>query len=76
MMKIIQKIINYVIAGGNGYTASNCASMRDGTGYWASAEYSQTGAWYCDTLIAIVHRYGKWNSVYVRPSLALDVAQA
>ena len=77
MKYFIQKIINYVIAGGNGYTASNCASMHDGTYYWASAEYSQTHAWYCRTYGANVNYYhNKWGSLYVRPSLALDVAQA
>ena len=77
MKYFIQKIINYVIAGGNGYTASNCASMRDEANYWASAEGSQTFAWSCSTLNTYVHYYyNKWVSRYVRPSLALDVAQA
>ena len=47
-----------------------------GTYYWASAEYSQAFAWYCNTGNAGVYYNSKWNSNYVRPSLALDVAQA
>lgn len=45
-----------------------------GSFYWASAENSQTGAWACYT--GYVHCYwsSKWNSHYVRPSLAIDVA--
>lgn len=75
MKYFIQKVINYVIANGNGYTTSNCASMRDGTVYWASAETSQTVAWGCSTNLANVYGwYIKWVSVWVRPSLALDVA--
>ena len=75
MKYFIQKIIDYVIAGGNGYTSSNCYAMRDGTGYWASAEYSQTVAWLCYTGNALCGNWdGKWISYYVRPSLAIDVA--
>ena len=48
-----------------------------GTNYWDSAEISQTNAWYCRTNNAYVYYYNsKWGSGYVRPSLALDVAQA
>lgn len=75
MKYLIQKACNKLIAGGNGYTTSNCYSMRDGTNYWASAEYSSTNAWNCSTYNAIVYynfsNYNKWNSSYVRPSLAL-----
>ena len=75
MKYFIQKIIDYVIAGGNGYTSSNCYAMRDGTYYWASAENSQTTAWVCNTGNALCGYWGgKWNSYYVRPSLAIDVA--
>lgn len=44
--------------------------------YWASAEGSQAIAWYCSTRYALVHYRSKWHSSFVRPSLALDIAQA
>lgn len=78
MKYFIQKMIDYVIAKGNGYTSSNCSSMRDGTYYWASAEYGGTRAWICNTYGAYCANWGsKWGSGYVRPSLALaDIESA
>ena len=68
---LIQKACDKIISGGGGYSSSNCYSMRDGTYYWASGEGSTTRAWGCYTSNAYVIAINKWNSNYVRPSLAI-----
>lgn len=43
--------------------------------YWASAEFSQSLAWYCYTNGAIVYGYfNKWGTFWVRPAFAINVA--
>lgn len=75
MRHLIKKAIDKIVDSATKYTTSNAYPMRDGTYYWASAEYSQNGAWYCSTFIARVdYGNGKWSSSYVRPSLALPAA--
>ena len=75
MRHLIKKAIDKIVAGGGSYTTDNTNPMRDGTYYWGSAEYSQSGAWLCSTSNAYVHyNLGKWLSIYVRPSLALAAA--
>ena len=72
-MYLIKKACDKIIAGGGGYTTGNCYPMRDGTSYWASAEYSSTNAWYCYTNNAYLGIwYDKWGSRYVRPSFAIE----
>ena len=72
MKHLIQKAINKIIAGGNGYTSSNCYSMRDNTAYWASAEGSSVYAWSCNTNDSILYySTNKWPHLYVRPSFAI-----
>ena len=68
----IKKIID---ESGGKFTSGNAFPIRTGANYWASAERSQTNAWYCYTNGAYVYyNNGKWISNFVRPSLALDVA--
>ena len=74
MRHLIKKAIDKIVDGGGGYDTSNTSPMRDGTYYWGSAELSQSYAWYCTTYCASVYRSSKWNSYYVRPSLALAAA--
>ena len=70
---LILKACDKIIAGGGGYSTSNCYSMRDGTAYWASAEYSTNYAWYCSTDSALLKNWrNKWNSICVRPSFAIE----
>ena len=73
MKYLIQKAIDKITAGGNGYTSGNCYSMRDRTRYWASAEASSTSAWGCFTRNAGMGYWSsyKWNSGYVRCSFAI-----
>lgn len=43
--------------------------------YWASAEGSQSLAWYCYTNYAYVNgSLNKWNTLWVRPAFAINVA--
>lgn len=71
--EMIDMSIDKVIAGGGGFTTSNCLPMRNNTWYWASAEGSSTGAWGCYTYHATVDRWNaKWVSGYVRPSFAIS----
>lgn len=44
--------------------------LLNGDVYWASAEYSSTNAWNCNTNNANLNNNNKWNSNYVRPSFA------
>ena len=70
---LILKACDKINAGGGGYSTSNCYSMRDGTGYWASAELSSTYACCCYTNYALLSIwYLKWYSGYVRPSFAIE----
>ena len=47
--------------------------IKDDTLYWASAEYSSTGAWHCYTGSAVLNSWHtKWYSYYVRPSFAIE----
>ena len=40
--------------------------------YWTSAEFSSTGAWYCNTYSAALDNwYRKWFNSYVRPFLSI-----
>ncbi|MCD8207098.1 MAG: leucine-rich repeat domain-containing protein [Bacteroidales bacterium] len=55
-------------------TTGTAGTIRTGTFYWASAESSSTGAWCCYTTSASLSNYSKWNSLYVRPSLALTLS--
>ena len=72
-MYLIKKACDKIIAGGGGYTTGNCYPMRDGTGYWASAEGSSTDAWHCSTYNALLNGWGsKWLDIYVRPSFAIE----
>ena len=72
-MYLIKKACDKIIAGEGGYTTGNCYPMRDGTYYWASAEGSSTGAWYCSTTNAYLSGWSnKWSSLYVRPSFAIE----
>ena len=71
MRGLIGKGINKVIAGGNGYSSSNCYPLRENTAYLSSAEYSSTIAWSCYTNLSTLGTYGKWSSYYVRPSFAI-----
>ena len=72
-MYLIKKACDKINAGGGGYSTSNCYSMRDDTLYWASAEGSSTGAWYCNTLNAgLGIWYYKWGRSSVRPSFAIE----
>lgn len=80
MKYLIQQVINKVIevnsdrtsgtTQSNGSNSGNCYSMRDGTYYWSSSEYSATVARVCYTSSASSNTNDKWNSYYVRPSLA------
>lgn len=47
--------------------------IKDGTIYWASAEGSSMNAWRYSTHHAYLYNWYKWNSYYVRPSLAIEV---
>lgn len=77
MKYLIQSVIDKVIAGGGGYSSSNCNSMRNSTWYWASAEGNASGAWICYTYNATLNGWHfKWISSYVRPSFALTVVDA
>jgi len=50
--------------------------ILDATWYWASAEYSQASAWYCNANDSGVgYYYTKWDSRYVRPSLAIMLSE-
>ena len=72
MKHLIQKACDKIIAGGGGFSSSNCFSMRDGAWYWASSESGSSNAWHCGTYNAHLHNWGgKWATDYVRPSLAL-----
>ena len=71
MRYLIKKARDKIISAGGGYSTSNCYPLRDGTDYWASAEYSSVNAWNCNTNYANVNYInGKWGSRYVRPSAA------
>ena len=70
---LIDKACKKIISKNNGFTTSNCFTVREGTAYWASAEARGTDAWGCSTLYSYVyHWYGKWGSGYVRPVFALS----
>ena len=70
---LIQKACDKIIAGGGGFSTSNCMSMRDSTVSWASAETSASGAWGCNTYNSYLGNWnGKWNNNYVRPSFAIE----
>ena len=70
---LIDKACKKIISKNNGFTTSNCFTVREGTAYWASAEASSTLAWRCGTGYSHVYRWNhKWNSYYVRPVFALS----
>ena len=70
---LIDKACKKIISKNNGFTTSNCFTVREGTGYWASEGANSMGAWYCDTNDSNVHNwYNKWASLYVRPVFALS----
>ena len=70
---LIDKACKKIISKNNGFTTSNCFTVREGTAYWASAEASSTNAWYCTTYDSNVGYWnGKWVSYYVRPVFALS----
>lgn len=70
---LIDKACKKIISKNNGFTTSNCFTVREGTAYWASGEASSTGAWGCYTNYSGVGLwYGKWNSIFVRPVFALS----
>ena len=71
MRNLINKACTAIISGGS-HTSSTCYPMRNGTGYWASAEYSSTNAWNCYTYYAYLNVSIKWGSGCVRPSFAID----
>lgn len=70
---LIDKACKKIISKNNGFTTSNCFTVREGTVYWASAEASSTFAWSCNTNYSNVNLwYNKWDSYYVRPVFALS----
>ena len=70
---LIDKACKKIISKNNGFTTSNCFTVREGTTYWASAEVSSTGAWGCGTSGSGVYSWdGKWVSRFVRPVFALS----
>ena len=70
---LIDKACKKIISKNNGFTTSNCFTVREGTAYWASAEASSTSAWYCITLNSYVYNWdSKWVSNFVRPVFALS----
>ena len=70
---LIDKACKKIISKNNGFTTSNCFTVREGTAYWASAEASSTHAWYCYTSTSNVNYWnGKWYSRCVRPVFALS----
>ena len=70
---LIDKACKKIISKNNGFTTSNCFTVREGTAYWASAEASSTGAWLCGTGNSNVNGWAnKWRSYYVRPVFALS----
>ena len=70
---LIDKACKKIISKNNGFTTSNCFTVIEGTAYWASAEASSTGAWYCNTYYSGVSNwYDKWYSGSVRPVFALS----
>ena len=70
---LIDKACKKIISKNNGFTTSNCFTVREVTAYWASAEISSTHAWVCNTNYSSVYGwYYKWNSYYVRPVFALS----
>ena len=65
---LLKNAADKIIAGGGGFSTSNCYTVRDGTTYWAAAEYNYRLAWVLDSRFAGVgYRNGKWFSSYVRP---------
>lgn len=70
---LIDKACKKIISKNNGFTTSNCFTVREGTAYWASAEASSSGAWGCYTNGSGVGSWnGKWGSGCVRPVFALS----
>ena len=70
---LIDKACKKIISKNNGFTTSNCFTVREGTAYWASAEVSSAGAWGCYTNHSRVTNWlNKWSSYYVRPVFALS----
>ena len=70
---LIDKACKKIISKNNGFTTSNCFTVREGTAYWASAEASSPYAWRCYTNYSYVYRWNyKWFSIYVRPVFALS----
>ena len=67
MLNMNRDVINYA------FFIMGTTLIKDDTLYWASAEYSSTGAWHCNTNYANLDRwYLKWGSYYVRPSFAIE----
>ena len=70
---LIDKACKKIISKNNGFTTSNCFTVREGTAYWASAEASSTYAWFCSTNYSFVDYWrSKWDSLSVRPVFALS----
>ena len=70
---LIDKACKKIISKNNGFTTSNCFTVREVTAYWASAETSSTAAWLCYTYYSYVGYWGnKWGGGYVRPVFALS----